>query len=87
MATKTPIQNKALSTVRYLRDLGLLTKEHDLTVALLHELVSEWGEAKNSTQRSLLSKEIRATIEMLPSPEHKPKDDTQDLLDSIAEES
>lgn len=83
MAVKTNIQNKTQSTVKYLRDQGLLTKEHDLLIALLTELVNEWGEAKNSTQRSLLSKEIRAALEMLPTPEVKPTDAAQDFLNSL----
>lgn len=85
MATKSNIQNKTTSTVKFLRDAGLLTKEHDLTIALLTELVNEWGEAKNSTQRSLLSKEIRATIEMLPKPPVKATDAAEDFLNSLSE--
>lgn len=86
MAVKSNIQNKTTSTVKFLRDQGLLTKEHDLLVALLTELTNEWAIAKNSTQRSLLSKEIRATIEMLPAPEIKPKDSAQDFLDSLKDD-
>lgn len=79
------IQSKTESTIQYLRDAGLLTQEHDLLVALLHELTTEWTLAKNSTQRSLLSKEIRATLESLPRPDAKPADETQAFLDSLQE--
>lgn len=83
MTTKPQLELKTASTIKFLRDQGLLTKEHDLLVALIQALTEEWGRATNSTQRSLLSKEIRSAIDMLPKPEVKPTDATQDLLDSL----
>lgn len=85
MSDKNPLQLEAAKTIRFLTSEGLLTKEHSLTVSLIKELAAEWSLCTSSTQRGMISKELRACIEMLPKPEVKVSDEAADFLASLQE--
>lgn len=87
MSDKNPLQLEAAKTIRFLTQEGLLNKEHSLTVSLIKELTAEWSLCTSSTQRGMISKEIRACIEMLPKPEAKVvADEAEEFLASLNEE-
>lgn len=79
---------EANSTIGYLTDQGLLTREHALSVALIREICQEWERATNSTQRSNLAKELRtAIVDLLPKVELPPSDAAQDFFNSLLTEN
>lgn len=84
MAVKSILENKALATVRYLKDQDLLTGEHELTVALIKELCASWEECTSVTQKASLAKEIRASLESLPKPEIVASDEVADFFAEVA---
>lgn len=86
MADKNPLQLKAAETIRFLKCENLLTKEHSLTVALILELAAEWDKCTSSTQRGMISKELRASIEMLPKVEATVSDEAAEFLASLQED-
>ena len=83
MANKSQLELKSLETIRFLTKQGLITHEHSLTIALIKELCAEWYKCSSSTQRAAISKEIRAAIELLPKPEIKVSDETEDFFKEL----
>lgn len=82
MATN-PLRTSANKTLKFLKDAGLLTDEHEATQALLKALCDEFTECTNSTQRAGISREIRACLESLPKPIVKVADEAQEFLDAL----
>jgi hypothetical protein len=73
----------ATKYVAFLKDQGLLTDEHALTVSLLHALVTKLDECTNPTQFANVTKEIRATMDALPKPEIKQTDEVADFFNEL----
>lgn len=85
---KNPLQLKAAKTLRYYRRENLLTDEHALLEELILLLAADWSNCTTSNQRTAVSKELRAAIEMLPKVEQTPvSDEAENLLKSLMEES
>lgn len=85
MNQKSEIQKNSDKYVQFLRVNNMLTDEHALTVALIKELCESWGECTSATQKSVISKEIRACINSLPQTEAPLQDKTQSFLDELAD--
>lgn len=83
MAKKSNLELKAQETIRFLTNQGLITQADSLNIALIKELCAEWQLATSSTQRGMVSKEIRACLEALPKPEAKPSDDTEAFFNEL----
>ncbi len=83
MAKSNPLALKSNETITFLKNQQLITHEHSLTISLIKHLCAEWDTASSSTQRAMISKELRACIELLPKPIPKTSDEAQEFLDDL----
>lgn len=81
----SPLIEAAKKTITYLREQGVLSDEHALTVSLIEALCDEWAEAVTTTQRANVSKELRYCLALLPEPAPE-TDDVADLLAELADD-